>query len=103
MQALEDSVRGITDHYKNWNPRKNQQLIEKLEKELDETCKAGASTLSDLQAIREIETYRHPPRFGNYSGTAQNIANRLREEEPRYSWLPVQPEEEDQPPLSDTE
>jgi len=103
MQALEDSVRGITDHSKNWNPDKNQQLIIKLKKELEEIRKAEAFTLAELRAIRELETHPHPPLFGGYAGTAQSIATRVKEEEPRYSWLPIQPEENDHPPLTDTE
>lgn len=103
MQALEDSVRGITDRYNTWDRERNRQNIVKLERKLAEARKAEASTLSDLRAIREAETYRHPPRFGSYGGTGQAIATRLREEEPCYSWISVQPEEHNDQPLSDME
>jgi hypothetical protein len=103
MHALEDSVHGITERFNTWDAVRNQQLIGDLEKQLDETRKAEASTLGELRAVREAETFRHPLRFGTYDGTGQAIAGRLREEEERYSWLSVQPEEKDEPPLSNAE
>jgi very-short-patch-repair endonuclease len=59
--------------------------------------------LGDLRAIREVETYQHPPRFDTYQGTLQSIANRLRIEEPLYKWISTQPKEKDKPPLSNDE
>jgi very-short-patch-repair endonuclease len=103
MQSLEDSVRGISERYNTWDEKKNQQLIMELEKKLYETRKAEASTLSDLQVIREAETYQHPLQFETYEGTLQSIANRLRLEEPLYKWITIQPIEEDKPPLSNEE
>lgn len=103
MESLEDSVRGISERYNTWDEKKNQQLITDLEKRLYETRKAEASTVSDLRAIREAETYQHPLRFENYNGTLQTIANHLRLEEPLYKWLSNQTEEDGDPPLSDEE
>jgi very-short-patch-repair endonuclease len=103
MHALEDSVHGITERFNSWDAARNQQLIAELEKQLDETRRAEASTLGELRAIREAETFRHPLRFDTYEGTGQAIARRLKEEEEDYSWLSVQPEEADEPPLSNAE
>lgn len=103
LTALEDSVRGITDRYNTWNSDLNLRHIAELEKRLDDSRRAEASTLNDLRAIREAETYHHPPRFGTYEGTAQAIAERLREEEPRYSWISAQPDEKEEPALSNIE
>jgi very-short-patch-repair endonuclease len=103
MQSLEDSVRGISDRYNTWDETKNQLLITELEKKLYETRKAEASTLADLQAVREAETYHHPIRFDSYEGTLQKIANRLRLEEPLYKWINIEPREENKPPLSNDE
>ena len=103
MQSLEDSVRGISERYNTWDEKKNQQQITELEKKLYETRKAEASILGDLRAIREAETYQHPPRFDTYQGTLQSIANRLRIEEPLYKWITIQPKEKDKPPLSNGE
>lgn len=103
LQDLEDSVQGITDRYHTWNSETNRLHIAELQKQLDEVRRAEASIRNELRAIREAETYHHPLMFDTYEGTAQVIANRLLEEEPLYSWLPVQPAETDEPPLSDTE
>ena len=103
MQGLEDSVRSITEHYNKWDKNENRRRIANFEKQLDEARRDEASTLTELRAIREAETYRYPPRLGTYEGTAQAIANRLREEASRYAWVSVRPEEEVDSPLSDTE
>jgi very-short-patch-repair endonuclease len=103
MQALEDSVQGITDRYNTWDAGRNRHHIAELERGLDEARRADASALNSLRALREAETYRHPTRFGTYEGTSQLIGKRLRAEEPRYSWLSGQPSEEDESPLSNAE
>jgi len=103
LQYLEDSVQGITDRHNTWNSEINRQHIAELQNQLDEARRAEASNLNELRVIREAETHIHPLRFDTYEGTAQAIANRLREEEAHYSWLPMQPIETDEPPLSDTE
>ncbi len=103
MQSLEDSVQAITDRYNNWNQNKNHKEISELEKALDEIRRSAASTLNELLALREAETYHHPVLFGSYQGTKQTIAKRLGAEEPRYSWISVEPDEGDEPPISDVE
>lgn len=103
LQGLEDSVQGITSRYNHWNPRLNQQKVEALEKELDEARREEARKLHELRSIREKDTYVHPARFGNYQGTAQAIAARLREEEPKLGWLQETIHEGQEPPLSDPE
>lgn len=103
LQYLEDSVQGITDRHNTWNSEINRQHIVELQNQLDEARRIEASNLNELRVIREAETYIHPIRFDTYEGTAQVIANRLREEEAHYSWLPMQPVETDEPPLTDTE
>jgi hypothetical protein len=44
MQSLEDSVRGISERYNNWDAKKNKQLIAELERRLYETKKAKSLT-----------------------------------------------------------
>ena len=83
--------------------RRIPKKVADLEKKLDEARRGEASTLGKLRALREAETYRHSLPFDTYQGTARTIAERLRQEEPRYSWLSVRPEETQEPPLSDTE
>jgi len=103
MQALEDSVREITDRFNTWNPKENKRSIINLEKELDKYRREEQLTLNEIRAIREAETYRHPRRFGVYEGTAQQIANQVGDEQQHYSWVSAKLKEEDEPPLTDTE
>jgi hypothetical protein len=49
------------------------------------------------------ETYRHELLFGTYSGTARDIAIRVRTEKDKYQWLPSNPAPDQAPPLSDDE
>jgi hypothetical protein len=103
LGSLEDSVQAIVGRYNDWDNDRNQQGIRKLELQLDEVRSREAKARGKLRDIREIETRRHHLRFGNYEGTARAIAQRVREEEPRYSWVGVSPDEEDEPPLTDAE
>ena len=103
MQSLEDSVRGIVAKHNIWNKTTGQLQIKALEDDLDKARKEEATLINKLKSIREIETYVHPPRFRNYEGTAQKIAARLKDEEKNYSWIHMEPEETDEPPLSNSE
>lgn len=103
IESLEDSVRGITDRYYTWNPEESQDRTDDLIRFLDQARKQEASVLNELRAIREKEVYKHPPVFGDYAGTAESMARRLREEEPSHNWLTVKPEEDEEPPLTDEE
>jgi very-short-patch-repair endonuclease len=103
MDSLENSVRGITTRYNSWDERSNQKLIKKLKESIDKYRRLEATTINDLRAVRERETFRHPPMFGGYEGTAQAIAIRVKEEESLYGWMSAQPEESDPVPLSNSE
>lgn len=103
LQSLEDSVRGITDRYNTWNPSNNQLRINKIEAQLDEARKEEARILQDLRAIRENETYQHHLSFGNYRGTAQHIAQRIRAEEKKHSWFTGMPSDGHESPLTNAE
>lgn len=95
LQAMEDSVQGITDRYNVRSAERSVQHIEELKKELDETRREEAILRQEICAIREAETYRHPPRFGDYQGTAQTIAIRLSQEALQYSWFRDRPADEE--------
>jgi very-short-patch-repair endonuclease len=102
-KALEDSVQGILDHLNHWDERQSKKSIQKAETELNDRRKEIALILQELRAIREKETYKHESLFGSYSGTAQDIARRIRREKEQYAWLPATPELDQSPPLSDAE
>jgi hypothetical protein len=99
LQALEDSVQEITDRYNTWNPTGNQTEIQRLMSEIDTLKQATEKTQQDLRSLREQETYKHPPMFGNYEGTMQNIALRVQAEKSQLGWVDDQPEEDQEVPL----
>lgn len=102
-KALEDSVQSILNHYNSWNEEDSTRIINRLSAGLDRSRQAEAQTLHELRALRERETFRHPMLFGAYSGTAQEIAIRVRTEHPIYGWFNIRPDQDQQPPLSDEE
>ena len=102
-KALEDSVQSILDHLNHWDKRRSGQTIDRLEKELDQRRREEAHALQELRATREKETYKHESLFGTYSGTARDVAIRVRTERDKYQWLPSNPAPDQAPPLSDDE
>ena len=87
LQALEDSVLGITNRYNTWNERGSHNKIRTLTKELHESRTALAEIRRNLREIRESETLPQQAPSGNYRGKLSHIAKRIREEESRYLWI----------------
>lgn len=100
LQAMEDSVQGITSKQNHWDADASSRRIQDLERRLDEARRAEARVLERLRALREQETFQHPERFGGYKGTLKEIAARLREEKEWLSWFEDRPSEGCEPPLS---
>lgn len=100
MQSLEDSVRGINEQYDHWDEKANRELVAELEREVEKARSAEARALARLRAIREVETYQHSNICGRYSGTAQQIARQLKQEESLWSWIRIQPNPEIEAPLT---
>ncbi len=103
LQAMEDSVQGITHRYTNWNSRQSEREVDQLHQSLVAAKMEAADALHGLRAVRETETYAHPPRFGDYEGTLQRIAERVRAESTQFSWVVDQPGEDVAPPMADAE
>ena len=91
LQAMEDSVQGITFRHNSWNAVANEAEIRQLQGQLDEARRDEAKTFSDLKAVREQETYKHPKRFDRYEGTLQRIAQQVRKEEQAFEWFRDRP------------
>ncbi|MBI2837748.1 MAG: AAA family ATPase [Acidobacteria bacterium] len=100
LQAMEDSVHGITYRHNQWDAEASLRRTRQLQSQLDEARKEEATVLAELRAIRERETYSHPVRFGAYGGTLQALATRLRQEEESFGWIEDRPAEDREPPLS---
>ena len=102
LQAMEDSVQGITDRQNHWDAITSGEKIAELELKLDEARREETLALQELRSIRESEVFQHPQKFG-YEGTLQAIAVRLSDERETLGWLTDQPDEDRDPPLSSSE
>lgn len=103
VAALEESVHGIATRFNNWTRAESNQKIKKCRESLDHARRQEAKLFLDLRSIREAETLRHPQRFGDYEGSLQQIAERLRREESCYAWVGTVTNETQDSPLQNYE
>ena len=103
IEEVEHSVLGITHRYDHYDIGRQRQRIRELEHALDLRRRENAVFTSELRALRERETYRHVLGFGDYEGTAQQIAQRLASEDPRLGWIPDSLSPSVESPLTDRE
>ncbi len=87
QRELEGSVQEILGRQAGQDPARARREITDLERRLADARGRRDHALKDLRAIRERETHRYPREVGDYGGTLASIAERLAEEEPRYSWI----------------
>ncbi len=87
LQSLEFSVGEITRKYNAWDARKNQQLIKSTQSQLENAKFQLHEIKTALRELRETETYKHSIVDNKYQGTAQEIANRLAQEEVSLGWI----------------
>lgn len=84
---LERSVTTILDQADRWNPSVAEQEAADLRRRLADAREREQAALTELRTIREQETYVYAPDIGDYSGTLQEIAVRLAQEESTLGWL----------------
>jgi ribosomal protein S7 len=87
MDALEYSVKGITDRQHNWDREDSKTLIDQLERELCEARERQQLAINEQRSIREAEVFRHEGICGQYSGTLAEIARQLKSEEEKLGFL----------------
>ncbi|MFD5518172.1 AAA domain-containing protein [Streptomyces sp. NPDC127066] len=98
QRELEASVQKILSEYAGYDQKASQREIRTLQKRLAAARSAQQAMLRDLAVLREQETHRFEAEIGDYSGSLQEIAERLTTEAGRYDWLGQVPQE--QPGLS---
>lgn len=97
QRLLEESVRGIIRRKSEWQgPQVAQHKIEEAESQLQELEAKLARIERDLREFREAETYSHELP-GGYSGTAAQIARRVRDLEREFGWFPETSEDAQYP------
>ncbi len=103
LQAMEDSVAGITSKHSFWDPEESDARLSQFESQLDVARRQGAEAYKRLVAIRETEVFEHSSACGGYHGTLRAIASRLGNEEAELGWIRFPVAAEAAPPVTDEE
>ncbi|MEU0368687.1 AAA domain-containing protein [Streptomyces sp. NPDC006283] len=98
QRELEASVQKILSEYSGYDPQASERAIRSLQARLSAARSAQQAMLRDLAILREQETHRFEAEIGDYSGSLQDIAERLTAQAPAHDWLGPVPQE--QPALS---
>ncbi|MFC8373152.1 AAA domain-containing protein [Streptomyces sp. NPDC057239] len=102
QRELEASVQRILSEYAGYDPRASQKDIRTLQARLAAARSAQRAMLRDLAVLREQETHRFEAEIGDYTGSLQEIAERLTAETERYDWLGRVPQEQPSLTADDT-
>ncbi|MEU9097421.1 AAA domain-containing protein [Streptomyces sp. NPDC048361] len=98
QRELEASVQRILGEYASYDEGFSRNQIRTLQGRLAKARAAQQAMLRDLAVLREQETHRFDAEIGDYSGSLQEVAERLTAEAGSYDWLGTVPQE--QPALS---
>ncbi|MEV5126066.1 AAA domain-containing protein [Streptomyces decoyicus] len=98
QRELEASVQRILGEYAGYDEKASLKGILTLQTRLAQARAAQQAMLRDLAVLHEQETHSFEAEIGDYSGSLQEIAERLTAEAERYDWLGPVPQE--QPALS---
>ncbi|MFE2456445.1 AAA domain-containing protein [Streptomyces sp. NPDC059402] len=98
QRELEASVQRILNEYAGYDEKASQKNIRTLQARLAKARSAQQAMLRDLAVLREQETHHFDAEIGDYSGSLQEIAERLTAEAGQYEWLGAVPQE--QPAMS---
>ncbi len=94
QRELEASVQRILGEYAGYDEKASRKGIRTLQTRLAQARAAQQAMLRDLAVLREQETHRFEAEIGDYSGSLQEIAERLTAEAGRYDWLGPVPQEQ---------
>ncbi|MBM9509317.1 AAA domain-containing protein [Actinacidiphila acididurans] len=94
QRELEASVQRILSEYAGYDPKASEREIRALQSRLAAARAAQTAMLRDLAVLREQETHRFEAEIGDYSGSLQEIAERLTTEAGTYDWLGTVPGEQ---------
>ncbi|WP_228473593.1 AAA domain-containing protein, partial [Streptomyces calidiresistens] len=87
QRELEASIQRILSEYAGYDPGASERGIRTLSARLAKVRATQRDILGDLAVLRERETHRFEAEIGDYTGSLQQIAERLAAERERYEWL----------------
>ena len=102
-EELQASVHNISERYATWDSKRSWGRVGRHRRELEAATAAEAELRGRMRELRESDTRRHPPAFGGYEGTTQEIARQLRARAAELNWIPDPVEAAADAALSDAE
>jgi very-short-patch-repair endonuclease len=84
---LNESVTALSDRYATFSPAAHAQRVKAAMAGRDAARVDVSQLTEDIRVLRASETVVHPPISEGYEGTKSNIAERIRDEARRCSWI----------------
>ena len=100
---LRSAVQDITSKFYSWDKDSNDKAIKARESDLLTLRKKFTDIKLSLREMREKETYKHSIVDGRFNGTAEFIAQQLKQTENRYGWISDEITSDTPPPLTQNE
>src|SRR5207237_1636360 len=97
------SVRGISERYATWSPPRSRDRVARCREALSAARLVEGDLLERLRVLRERDSVQHPPAFGGYGGTVEEIARQLRSRAADLGWLSDPEASASEPPITDEE
>ncbi|MDB4650142.1 AAA domain-containing protein [Pirellulaceae bacterium] len=87
IEDLERSVQSLNSKLNSFKRNASDELVTKLTNELMRVRSEKQKSEQERKAIREADTYKHSNVFSFYSGTIQEISQKVRSQKPVFDWL----------------
>ncbi|WP_248961125.1 AAA domain-containing protein [Sphaerisporangium perillae] len=86
---LEGGIKALSTRFSSYDSGRQGKVIVERRHQLDAARRTKALLTERIRSLRESETYVHPEIASGYSGTLAKIVQRLGQEGPECSWMPV--------------
>lgn len=103
QEALERSVKGITNKQNTWDNGYASKQIQEFEKKLVAIRQERAKTFQNLVELRYEDAFDHKNIAGRYSGKLQHIARLINTERHLYEWFLDRPPIDESPDIRSSE
>ncbi len=103
VQSMERSVGEINRQHTLWDRFKAQTIIKSYEEDLDKTQRNIQEISLRMRELREAEIRKYNIVNNSYSGTAQEIANKIAAEEQKFGWIQDEVTIDQEQPISVSE